>query len=59
MQLNKVNNTRSLGLLGMRERAKAVGGTMRVISHLGRGTTIQARFKIPSLSNITKDENYD
>lgn len=32
---------KSLGLSGMRERAKSVGGTFSVISELGTGTTIQ------------------
>jgi len=31
---------RSLGLLGMHERARSVGGVLRVSSQLGRGTTI-------------------
>jgi PAS domain S-box-containing protein len=59
MHLNKTNNTKSLGLLGMRERANAVGGTMKVISQIGGGTTIQARFKIPSLTNTARGENDD
>lgn len=32
---------KSLGLIGMKERAKSVGGTFSVVSELGTGTTIQ------------------
>jgi len=31
---------RSLGLLGMHERARSVGGILRVSSQAGRGTTV-------------------
>ncbi|MEO5956107.1 MAG: ATP-binding protein, partial [Nitrospiraceae bacterium] len=33
----------SLGLLGMRERAGAVGGTLQIIGQPGRGTTVTLR----------------
>ncbi|HEY3110507.1 MAG TPA: GAF domain-containing sensor histidine kinase [Chloroflexota bacterium] len=36
------------GLLGMRERARLLGGALRVVSHPGRGTTIAARVPLPS-----------
>jgi PAS domain S-box-containing protein len=36
----KVTDTRSLGLLGMRERAGAVGGTLRIVGLPGEGTTV-------------------
>ena len=31
-----------LGILGMRERATAVGGTLTIVSHPGQGTTVEA-----------------
>jgi two-component system sensor histidine kinase DegS len=32
----------SLGLIGMNERAKMLGGTLRVVSHIGEGTHVEA-----------------
>ncbi|QEL16805.1 PAS domain-containing sensor histidine kinase [Limnoglobus roseus] len=37
-----------LGVLGMRERAELVGGTLTVESSRGRGTTVIARIPLPS-----------
>jgi signal transduction histidine kinase len=31
-----------LGLVGMNERAKMLGGTLRVVSHAGEGTHVEA-----------------
>ncbi|HEX5417297.1 MAG TPA: GAF domain-containing sensor histidine kinase [Chloroflexota bacterium] len=36
------------GLLGMRERARLLGGQLRVVSRPGKGTTIVARIPLPS-----------
>ncbi|MBN2560390.1 MAG: histidine kinase, partial [Phycisphaerae bacterium] len=41
---------RRLGLLGMRERAEMVGGTLDIESTPGKGTTVQAR--IPLRNNV-------
>ena len=38
-----VTDARSLGLLGMRERAYAVGGTLRIVGLPGQGTTVTLR----------------
>jgi two-component system, NarL family, sensor histidine kinase UhpB len=35
-----LHGTRSIGLLGMRERARAVGGTLRITSRRGGGTRV-------------------
>ncbi len=44
----------SLGLLGMRERATYLGGTLRVVSRRGAGTSVEARIplaaRIPAAS---------
>lgn len=37
---------RTLGLLGMRERARAVGGSVEVRGELGRGAVVDARFPL-------------
>lgn len=37
----------SFGLLGMRERVRAVGGTLRVSGREGRGTTVELRLPLP------------
>ena len=39
--------TDTLGLIGMRERAEVVGGTLDVESAPGRGTTVRARLPLP------------
>lgn len=36
-----------IGLLGMRERAAALGGSLQVVSARGRGTTIRAELPVP------------
>jgi signal transduction histidine kinase len=35
--------TRGMGLLGMRERVDSVGGTLRISSHPGKGTVVEAK----------------
>ena len=40
--------SRSMGILGMEERVKRLGGTLRVESQPGKGTTVTAEFPIPS-----------
>ncbi len=44
----KLNGTKSLGLLGMRERALAVGGHINIVGAPGKGTSVSVR--IPLLS---------
>ncbi len=46
---------RSLGLLGMRERAGAFGGAVEIVGSKGQGTTV--RVQMPALK--TNDENLD
>ena len=41
------DNSRSLGLIGMRERVAALGGRLEVDSAPGRGTEIRAAFPLP------------
>jgi nitrate/nitrite-specific signal transduction histidine kinase len=36
-----------LGLVGMKERAEAVGGALQLISKLGEGTLVQAIVPLP------------
>jgi two-component system NarL family sensor kinase len=40
-------NPRGHGLIGMRERAKLLGGRLRVQSRRGQGTTVTARVPVP------------
>ena len=37
----KLNNSRSFGLIGMRERAKSIGGTLEIKSSPGSGTMVK------------------
>jgi signal transduction histidine kinase len=38
-------NTKTLGLISMRERVSLIGGELRISSHPGSGTTISASFR--------------
>jgi len=42
MDMSKLDDKSSLGLLGMRERAYVIGGTLRIRSRLGKGTKVTA-----------------
>jgi len=39
----EIHNTKSIGLLGIRERAALLGGTLRIEGGRGKGTTLTAR----------------
>lgn len=43
----EINNTKSIGLLGMRERAALLNGEVRVSGQKGQGTTIMVRIPQP------------
>jgi len=43
-ETNFVKGTRGLGLHSMKERVDLSGGVFDIVSHLGKGTTIQARW---------------
>ena len=43
-----VGSRHGLGLLGMRERMRMVGGELTIVSSPGRGTQVQARVPIPA-----------
>jgi signal transduction histidine kinase len=42
-------SVRGLGLLGMEERVKRLGGVLRIDSVMGRGTTVSAELPLPAL----------
>jgi signal transduction histidine kinase len=44
------SSVRGLGLLGMEERVRRLGGTFRIESQLGRGTTISAELPLPEIA---------
>lgn len=43
----EINNTKSIGLLGMRERAGLLGGEVRLRGELRKGTTVSVRIPKP------------
>jgi signal transduction histidine kinase len=43
--------SRGMGILGMEERVKRLGGTLRVESQPGKGATVTADLPIPAGSN--------
>jgi signal transduction histidine kinase len=56
----EVNNTRSIGLLGMRERAALLGGEVRVSGEPGKGTLVEVRIPLGPRGkpNRHEDTNY-
>jgi len=50
---------RGLGLLGMEERVRELGGTLRVVSAPGRGTSVEIRLPRPLSAEDTNAENSD
>lgn len=46
MAMESLDKRGSFGLIGMRERAAALGGTMHIDSAEGTGTTIQIRLPL-------------
>ena len=49
-----MNKTRSFGLVGMRERIKAMQGEFQVLSEVGKGTQIQITLPLKQQSNSAK-----
>jgi signal transduction histidine kinase len=54
--LAKATAENRLGLIGMRERAAIVGGTLTIESMPGRGTTVVVRIPIPDQSTENADD---
>ncbi len=46
----KIHNTKSIGLLGIRERAALLGGILRIKGERGQGTTLTARIPKTSMA---------
>ncbi len=44
----EIHNTKSIGLLGMRERAALLGGEVRVRGEPAKGTTVSVRIPRPA-----------
>jgi signal transduction histidine kinase len=45
---------RGLGMLGMEERVRRLGGELRIESEIGRGTTISAELPLPEFAGMEK-----
>ena len=50
IRADQMHGRHSLGLLGLRERAVACGGTIEIFGHPGQGTTVELR--VPLLSSV-------
>jgi len=50
---------KGLGLLGMQERVRELGGSIRIISSLGRGTRIEIRLPRPNQLEVLDDKDSD
>ncbi len=49
----QIGNARSIGLLGMRERAQAFGGTVKFTGVAGAGTTVRVRIPLKRKASIS------
>ena len=52
-------NRRGLGLIGMEERARELGGDVNVVSAVGRGTRVEIRVPVPREPEAAYDSNSD
>jgi signal transduction histidine kinase len=52
IEADEITSPKSLGLVGMRERAEAFGGTVEINGIPGKGTTINARLPIRRLNEV-------
>jgi signal transduction histidine kinase len=52
------NSVRGLGLLGMEERVRRLGGTFRIDSQPGRGTAISAELPLPKVAETLNHANH-
>jgi signal transduction histidine kinase len=50
---------KGLGLLGMQERVRELGGNIRIISSLGRGTRIEIRLPRPNQPEVLDGKDSD
>ena len=48
----EMKGTKSLGLLGMRERARLLGGTLLIAGTPGQGTTLTVRIPAPQAAAV-------
>ena len=57
----EIHNTKSIGLLGIRERAVLLGGTLRIKGRRGKGTTLTVRIpkKSGARTRLHLHENSD
>jgi signal transduction histidine kinase len=50
---------RGLGMIGMEERVKELGGSIRVTAFPGRGTSVEFRLAQPSATEVSGDQHPD
>ena len=53
----EMKGTKSLGLLGMRERARLLGGTLQIEGTSGKGTTLTVRIPSPQAAAVAATNN--
>jgi signal transduction histidine kinase len=55
----KVNDSASLGLLGMRERASSLGGQFEIAGWPGKGTTVTVRLPLAGSEKVLRIDQAD
>jgi signal transduction histidine kinase len=56
---DEITNTKSIGLLGMRERAALLGGELTIIGRSGAGTAVTVRIPITRNSRSRETQSYE
>jgi len=54
---SEAKGTQSFGLLGMRERARLLGGTLEIFGAPGKGTTLTVRVPAPQAAPVLPNEH--
>jgi signal transduction histidine kinase len=58
ISLREINNTKSIGLVGMRERAALLGGDISFQGVPGKGTTVTVRIPLTPVQSSTRHRPY-
>jgi len=56
---DEISNTKSIGLLGMRERAALLGGELIIVGQAGEGTAVTVKIPLNRTASTTENQSYE
>jgi signal transduction histidine kinase len=59
ISLDEISNTKSIGLLGMRERAALLGGELTIIGQAGEGTAVTVKIPLTRTPRTHEHQSYE